>query len=74
MIAVHHLRPIESEHDPRPTLDFAARAQIMDADIPDIAKEAMIGSGVDASKPEVAPTHVVSVSGDDERLRVFDEL
>lgn len=70
----HHLRPIESEHDSRPTLDFAARAQIMDADIPDIAKEAIIGSGVDTSKPEVSATHVVSVSGDDGRLRVFDDL
>lgn len=46
----------------------------MDADIPDIAKEAIIGSGVDKSKPEVSATHVVSVSGDDGRLRVFDEL
>ncbi|KAH7408233.1 hypothetical protein DE146DRAFT_366105 [Phaeosphaeria sp. MPI-PUGE-AT-0046c] len=74
LVMAHHLRPIHSEHDPRPTLDFATRAQVMDADLPDIAKEAIIGSGVDTSKPNVSPTHVVSVSVDDERLRVFDEL
>jgi hypothetical protein len=54
-------------------LDFASRARITAAPIPDIAKEAIIGR-MDTSELKPALTSVAEVPDDDERLRVFDEL
>lgn len=46
----------------------------MDAPIPDIAKEAIIGPQVDTADLKPVPTNVANLPADDERLRVFDEL
>jgi hypothetical protein len=46
----------------------------MDAPIPDIAKEAIIGPSTSRSELKPVPTIAADILGDDERLRVFDEL
>lgn len=46
----------------------------MDAPIPDIAKEAIIGSESHQSEPMVHTCVAKPLLEDDERLRVFDEL
>ncbi|KAL5121390.1 hypothetical protein ACEQ8H_000858 [Pleosporales sp. CAS-2024a] len=74
LILSHQLTPISIDHEPRPLLDSASRAEIMDAPIPDIAKEAIIGSMTEKSQFDPLPTQAAGILGDDERLRVFDEL
>jgi hypothetical protein len=73
LILFYHFKPIDAAQAPRPTLDFASRAQIAEAPIPDIAKEAIIGR-MDTSELKPLTTSVAEVPDDDERLRVFDEL
>jgi hypothetical protein len=74
LILFHQFKPINVAPHPKPALDFASRAQIMDAPIPDIAKEAIIGPQVDTAGLKPVPTNVANLPADDERLRVFDEL
>ncbi|KAF2035681.1 hypothetical protein EK21DRAFT_96343 [Setomelanomma holmii] len=75
LILFHHFKPIHASHDPKATLDFASRAQIMEAPIPDIAKEAIIGVSASNTEPKPVLTNVVSSPvEDDKRLRTFDEL
>jgi hypothetical protein len=73
-VLFHHFKPVYVARDTQPTLDFASRVAIVDAPIPDMAKEAIIGytpkSGV---KP--VPRNTASAVDDDARLRdLFKEL
>lgn len=74
LILLHQFKPLHVAPHPKPALDFASRAQIMDAPIPDIAKEAIIGPQMDPADLKPVPPDVANVPADDERLRVFDEL
>jgi hypothetical protein len=75
LILFHQFRPLHVDHDQQPTLDFTSREQIMEAQIPDIAKEAIIGLSISSSGPDPALTSVAPSSDDgDSRLRIFDEL
>ncbi|EAT88044.2 hypothetical protein SNOG_04284 [Parastagonospora nodorum SN15] len=74
LILFHQLKPIDVTHDDRPTTDFASRAKIINAPIPDIAKQAIIGPTTSKSELEPILTHAAESIGDDDRLRVFDEL
>lgn len=74
LVLFHQLKPIEVTHDDRPATDFATVAKIINAPIPDIAKEAIIGPTSSKSEPEPIPTHAAKSIEDDDRLRVFDEL
>lgn len=74
VILFHHFKPVYVTHDPQPPLDFASRATVMDAPIPDIAKEAIIGHT--PTRTEIKPLlrNTAGALDDDERLQVFDEL
>jgi hypothetical protein len=74
LVLFHQLKLVQVVHHTRPTPDFASRAKIMDAPIPDIAKEAIIGPSTSRSELKPVPTIAADILGDDERLRVFDEL
>lgn len=70
----HQFKPIHVTEHSKPTLDFASRAKIMDAPIPDIAKEAIIGSPANTANPSLETSFAQPLLEDDERLRGFDEL
>ncbi|KAF1912375.1 hypothetical protein BDU57DRAFT_532594 [Ampelomyces quisqualis] len=74
LILFHQFKPINIAPHPKTALDFASRAQIMEAPIPDIAKEAIIGPQMDPAHLYPVPTCVANLQADDDRLRVFDEL
>lgn len=74
LILFHQLRPMGLPHDPRPSLDFATRARIQEAPIPDIAKEAIIGHPSRSSTTEAATQLTESALEDHKSLRIFDEL
>lgn len=58
----------------KPRLDPATRDAILSADIPEIAKEAIIGPETPKISPTVGIADTEHILEDDERLRVFDEL
>jgi hypothetical protein len=73
-VLFHHLRPVYVTHDTQPTLDFASRAAIMDAPIPNIAKEAIIGY-TPKSEVKPVPRNTAGAVDDDARLQdLFKEL
>lgn len=76
LIFFYHFRPLHVGRQSKTRPDFASRATIMDAPIPDMAKEVIMGSSIHAasSEPETAPSVHATVSADDVRLRAFDEL
>jgi hypothetical protein len=74
VIIFHHLRPITAAQDSASNLDFATRAQIMEADLPDIAKEAIAGLSTGTSELNPTTTNLARVPDEDQRLRIFDEL
>jgi hypothetical protein len=67
-------QPTDHSHEPNHTLDPAIREAILNADIPDIAKEAIIGPSSSTASPRVETPDAQLVLDDDERLRAFDEL
>jgi hypothetical protein len=46
----------------------------MEANLPDIAKEAIIGVPTGTSELKPTTTNLARVPGEDQRLRMFDEL
>lgn len=74
VIIFHQLKPIHVSKGHRTGLDFASRAKISDAPIPDIAKEAIIGSLTNIATPTIETSVASLLLEDDERLRKFDEL
>ncbi|KNG51216.1 hypothetical protein DDE82_007997 [Stemphylium lycopersici] len=74
-ILFHPSKPAQNIVIQRKTeLDPASRDAILNADIPDIAKEAIIGPSAPRVKPVVKMTDTTSAQEEDERLRAFDEL
>jgi hypothetical protein len=74
LVVFHRFRPTTAAHNSVSNIDFASRAQIMDADLPDIAKEAIVGLPTGTSKLNPTTTNIARASGEDQRLRIFDEL
>jgi hypothetical protein len=74
LVIFYRFRPASATHNPAADLDFASRAHINEADLPEIAKEAMLGTPSCSSRPNPITTNIASVPTEDERLRVFDEL
>ncbi|KAH9873476.1 hypothetical protein IAQ61_004099 [Plenodomus lingam] len=70
----HQLNPAHGTDHPQPTPDFASRSAILDAPIPDIAKDAIIGPPPKPSNPVSEASTQESSLEEDERLRIFDEL
>ncbi|KAL1794834.1 hypothetical protein ACET3X_006650 [Alternaria dauci] len=68
--------PQPTDHVPRPqnTLDPATKEAILNADIPHIAKEAIIGLSTSTASQVVGTVDQEPVLEEDERLRGFDEL
>lgn len=75
-ILFQQFKPIHPDSSHEPALDFASRAQILDADIPDIAKEAIISSSRSTPEIRIETPSVKSATElkEDDRLRIFDEL
>jgi hypothetical protein len=76
LVIFHQLRPLHLPEHEKLSPNFASRAKIMDAPLPDIAKEVILKSSVDttSSEPQRVRTIPARVEGDDQRLRAFDEL
>ncbi|KAH9879332.1 hypothetical protein J1614_002771 [Plenodomus biglobosus] len=73
LIFFHQLKPVYGTEHPHKTLDFASRSAILEAPIPEIAKEAIIGPSSKPSSPIPEGSPQPSLE-EDERLRIFDEL
>lgn len=74
-VLFHASRPVPDYVEQQNTrLDPASRDAILNAEIPDIAKEAIIGPPTPKRKPIVKVDSAKRVLKDDERLRAFDEL
>jgi hypothetical protein len=73
-ILFQQLRPLHPDHETNPKLSFSERAKILDAPIPDIAKEAIMNPIPPDIQTEVRVEQPVVELEDDERLRVFNEL
>jgi hypothetical protein len=65
---------LHPDHETNASLSFSERAKILDAPIPDIAKEAIINPIPPDKQKEVQGEQPVPELEDDERLCVFDEL
>ncbi|EFQ93186.1 hypothetical protein CFE70_008455 [Pyrenophora teres f. teres 0-1] len=74
LFVFHPLQPADIAKTPQTQLDPATKDAILNADIPDIAKEAIIGHTTVKTSTAVGSTGSKSVSKVDERLRKFDEL
>lgn len=74
-IIFQQFRPVHPDVQDRHPLDFASREQILNAPIPDMAKEVIMKPGRDQldlrPSPGVPP---VAEPADDPILRAFDEL
>ncbi|EDU50901.1 hypothetical protein PtrSN002B_004697 [Pyrenophora tritici-repentis] len=75
LFVFHPLQPADIAKTPQTQLDPATRDAILNADIPDIAKEAIIGhTTAKTTSTAVSSAGVKSAPKVDERLRKFDEL
>jgi hypothetical protein len=74
LVFFHPFRPVHVVEEPKTTMDPASKQAILDAPIPDIAKEAIIGPEPVTASPVVETSNAKPLLEDDERLRGFDEL
>lgn len=76
LVLFYQLKPIHVDENPKPSLSAAPRGSIMDASIPDIAKEDILDLVTRIPSVKLQPPPAQSVTGleNDNRLRVFDEL
>jgi len=76
LVLFHQIRPLHLPEHEKSSPAFASRAEIIDALLPDIAKEAVLRSAVDtrSSEPKRASTYLTKSPKDDQRLRAFNEL
>lgn len=75
-VLFQQLRPLRVDTDPHHAgLDFESRSNVLNAPIPDDAKEAILKPFPARVSQESASDGPTSVQvGEDSRLRVFDEL
>lgn len=73
-ILFHHLKPMPDAEDAGAVLDPESRTAILNAPIPEIAKEDILGLGMKPVSPIVGTPTVRPLLEDDDRLRRFDEL
>ena len=71
-ILFQQLRPVHPETTRTPALDFTSREQVLNAPIPDIAKEALMSPKQDQLDVRIEAPPIALV--DDHPLRAFDEL
>ena len=74
-IIFQQFRPVHPEVEDRHPLDFASREQILNAPIPDMAKEVIMTPG--REQLDLRPSSGVKpavTAADDPILRAFDEL
>ncbi|KAJ5026689.1 hypothetical protein J3E72DRAFT_374938 [Bipolaris maydis] len=75
LVLFHASRPVPDSAEQHSTrLDSASRDAVLKADIPEIAKEAIIGSPTPKRKPIVQVDNAKRIPKDDVPLRSFDEL
>lgn len=74
LILFHPFRPAHTIEEPKTTMDPASKQAILDAPIPDIAKEAIIGPETPVPSPMIETSSAKPLLEDDVRLRGFDEL
>lgn len=74
LVLFHHLKPVYTAGAARPALDFTSRSAVLEAQIPDIAKEAIIGPHTSSKSASSETTSSQRSLADDKRLRGFDEL
>lgn len=74
-ILFQQLKPTHVTKDPSSAPNFGLRDALVDAPIPEDAKEAIIGPLTTESSPRVeSPPSITRGMDDDNRLRIFDEL
>jgi hypothetical protein len=74
LVLFHPFRPIPVVEAPKTFMDHASKQAMLDAHIPVIAKEAIIGPEPVMVSPIVETSDAKPLLEDDERLRGFDEL
>lgn len=74
LVLFHQFKAVHPAEHAHPTLDFASRTAILEAPIPDIAKEAIIGPFTKTISAIIGTSSAQLLLEDDERLRIFDEL
>jgi hypothetical protein len=76
LVLFYKLKPIHTSENSKPTLSAASTGSIMDAPIPDMAKEDILDlvTRIPSVKLKPLPTRSTAELDDDNRLRVFDEL
>jgi hypothetical protein len=73
-VLFHPFKPAHIVEEAKTTMDPASKKAILNAAIPDMAKEAIIGLSTSTASPIVETSLAKPLLEDDERLRVFDEL
>ncbi|KAF2682666.1 hypothetical protein K458DRAFT_341384 [Lentithecium fluviatile CBS 122367] len=73
-ILFQQLKPVHPDLEPNVGLDFSFRAKLLDAPIPDIAKEAIMSPATPNIRIQTPPVKPTTKLEDDHRLRIFDEL
>ncbi|KAJ4988067.1 hypothetical protein SVAN01_06479 [Stagonosporopsis vannaccii] len=76
LVVSHHLKPTHAQMDPKPALDPALRASILDAPIPQMAKEDILelATSIPTVRPLETPSWKSSAGQEDRLLRKFDEI
>ncbi|KAH6638363.1 hypothetical protein C7974DRAFT_159502 [Boeremia exigua] len=75
LVVLHHLKPIHVETKPKPALDSAVKAKILEAPIPKMAKEDILELATSVPTVRLQTPSAKSSAGlDDRLLRKFDEL
>lgn len=74
LILFHHLRPLPALEDTHSILDPTTKSAILNAPIPDMAKEDILSLTTRSSSPMLETSLAQPLLEDDERLRGFDEL
>ncbi len=77
LVVLHHLKPAHVEVDPKPALNPALEAMILEAPIPQMAKDDISELATYASVPTIRldmPSTESSAGLGDQLLRKFDEL
>ncbi|KAF1837520.1 hypothetical protein BDW02DRAFT_566006 [Decorospora gaudefroyi] len=74
LVLFHPSQPADAVEEAKPTRDTAVKEAISNAAIPDIAREAILGTWSSVATPIAETSDAKPLLEDDERLRGFDEL